>query len=202
MVKKVMLAVPTYENIAPQTFKSIYDLYKDDMVVDFEFVTGYDCARARNDIVDVFLRSTRKYDYLFMVDSDIILPKDALVNLMQIEDFSVNLGVYPRKDNPETTEIFKLGKYPEFPLKDRYDISEIKDSKTTRMEIKGGGFGCALIKRDIFYKIHYPWFRYKIYSDHCILSEDLYFCDQVRMNEGKIMCDTRVLCQHIGKKIY
>ena len=39
---KILVAVPTYETIAPETFKSIYDLAKADNEVNFEFVKGYD----------------------------------------------------------------------------------------------------------------------------------------------------------------
>ena len=46
---RILIAVPTFENILPDTFKSIYNLDKtEDMIVDFDFIRGYDCARARN----------------------------------------------------------------------------------------------------------------------------------------------------------
>ena len=49
---KVLIAVPTFENIMPDTFKAIYDLEKPEGVETlFEFVRGYDCAAARNRIV-------------------------------------------------------------------------------------------------------------------------------------------------------
>ena len=42
---RILIAVPTFENILPDTFKSIYNLEKtEDMIVDFDFVRGYDCA--------------------------------------------------------------------------------------------------------------------------------------------------------------
>ncbi len=41
---KVVIAVPTYENISPETFKSIYELDKSDLITSFIYVTGYDCA--------------------------------------------------------------------------------------------------------------------------------------------------------------
>ena len=40
----ILIAVPTFENIYPDTFKSIYDLDIEGHDVQFEFVRGYDCA--------------------------------------------------------------------------------------------------------------------------------------------------------------
>ena len=49
--KKILIAVPTFENIKPQCFKSIYGLKRPigyDLY--FDYVSGYDCAKARNQI--------------------------------------------------------------------------------------------------------------------------------------------------------
>ena len=77
---KILVAVPTFENITAETFKSIYDLDAHGHELSFEYVKGYDCARARNDIGKKTIEGG--YDYVLMVDSDIILPKDALKNLL------------------------------------------------------------------------------------------------------------------------
>ena len=71
-MKKILIAVPTFENIYPDTFKSIYDLDKGDNEVIFNFVRGYDCATARNNII---LEAKRiKADYVLMVDNDMVIP--------------------------------------------------------------------------------------------------------------------------------
>lgn len=49
---KILIAIPTFENIMLETFKSIYDLNDCGHELTFEFIKGYDCARARNDIVN------------------------------------------------------------------------------------------------------------------------------------------------------
>ena len=53
-MSKILIAIPTFENIMPETFKSIYDLDPCGNELSFEFVKGYDCARARSE----FCRST------------------------------------------------------------------------------------------------------------------------------------------------
>ena len=46
---KILIAVPTFETIEPEVFKSIYNL-KSEHELHFDFCKGYDCAVARNEI--------------------------------------------------------------------------------------------------------------------------------------------------------
>lgn len=194
----VLIAAPTFENISPDTFKSIYDLeIPKNVNTNFEFVRGYDCARARNKIVDIVLNN--EYDYVLMVDSDIILPKKTLIYAME-ESPDVLLGVYPRKNEPSKSEIFSDATYDYAPSS-RWNISELKHFPLYRIKIKGGGFGCAFVKSSVFNKIKSPYFNYITYDDGSFLSEDLYFCENVKNNGYDIYVDTRILCSHIGTKI-
>ena len=47
---RILVAVPTFETVMPETFKSIWDLDRAGHDVDFMCVKGYDCAKARNQI--------------------------------------------------------------------------------------------------------------------------------------------------------
>ena len=76
---RILVAVPTYENICPETFKSIYDLDKDGHQVDFEFVKGYDCPTARNNIAKKAIEGgydfTKPYTYNTLPNNDRIVVK-------------------------------------------------------------------------------------------------------------------------------
>ena len=134
------------------------------------------------------------FDYVLMVDSDVILPADTL-ELMCSDPVDVLLGVYPRKNTVTgQTEIFKLG-YFNFSDENNLNLSEIKEPG--RMDIKGGGLGCALIKVSIFEALPKPWFHYKIYPNGGVLSEDNYFCCLAAEKGFKIQADTRVRCKHL-----
>lgn len=194
----ILIAVPTFENISPDTFRSIYNLeVPENVKTCFEFVRGYDCARARNKIINIALDN--EYDYILMVDSDIVLPKKTLVYAIEGNPDFI-LGVYPRKSEPTKTEIFNDTKY-DFAPSSRWSISELKNFPSTRIEIKGGGFGCAFIKTSMLEKMKYPYFNYVNYEDGDFLSEDLYFCVNAKNNGFKIYVDTRILCSHINKTI-
>ena len=189
---KILIAVPTYETICPETFRSIYNLKKGDHDVTFDFVKGYDCAKARNDIGRRTLDGG--YDAVLMVDSDIILPEDALVHLTEIRS-DITLGCYPHghKQSHEV-ELFRVGS-KNYEKRYTYDTMPKQD----RLIVKGGGMGCALIRADVFKKIPYPWFQYVNYANEKHLSEDLYFCSAANMHHLRIEADTRVRCGHLQK---
>ena len=86
---KILVAVPTFETIYPDTYKSIWDMDKGGHEVLFDSVRGYDVATARNRIAQKSLDLNA--DYVLMVDNDVSLPKDALLLLLE-DAKEVNLG--------------------------------------------------------------------------------------------------------------
>lgn len=209
---KILIAVPTFENIYPDTYKSIWDLDKGGHEIAFEFVRGYDCATARNRIAQRALDLDT--DYVLMVDNDVVLPKDALLNLLDNAK-DVCLGYYAHRD---TDNIYR-GRtcvckrrmpdgtlYYNYPLESEYTAAELKElyeSGTYKQEIHGGGMGCALIRTEVFRKIKYPWYDWVNYKDsnRGMLSEDLYFCEQCKSNRIAIYTDSRVGCGHLLRHI-
>ena len=133
-------------------------------------------------------------DYVLMVDSDIILPSSTLVHMLE-QPVDICLGVYPRKNTATgQTEIFKKGFY-NFTDKNNLNASEIEEPG--RLDIKGGGLGCALINTEVFRKIPYPWFKYVQYDTGDVLSEDNYFCCIAADAGFSIQADTRIRCGHL-----
>lgn len=209
---KILIAVPTFESIYPDTFKSIYDVDKCGHDVYFEFVRGYDCATARNKIAQKSL--DMEVDYLLMVDNDVVIPHDAIENLTDdLKD--VCLGYYAHRgtDNKYSgrTCVCKLyddngGLYFNYPLESEYtaqEIFEMRDKGDHKVQIHGGGMGCAFIRTEVFKKIPYPWYDWVNYrNEHRgMLSEDLYFCEGCKAKNIPIYTDTRVNCGHILRHI-
>ena len=199
----ILIAVPTFETIYPDTFTSIYGLDTGDHAVLFDFVRGYDVATARNNIAQKALDAG--VDAVLMVDNDVIIPDDALMNLLE-DPVDVCLGFYAHrnKDNEYTgkTNLCKLG---EFNYTMQYTATELKalnQSGITKFQIHGGGMGCALIRTDVFRRIKYPWYDWVNYPDRGTLSEDLYFCEQCKAAKIPIYSDTRVGCGHIMRRAY
>ena len=142
---RILIAVPTFENIKPECFKSIYGLTRpEDCDLYFDYVRGYDCAKARNQIARNAMAGN--YDYVLMVDSDIQLRSD------------IALGWYYRKrTKSDQTIIYTFGK--DFNDDNCITGSTMINEVPRPIEVKGGGLGIALIKVDIFRNLPYPYFK-------------------------------------------
>ena len=207
---KILVAVPTFENIYPDTFKSIYDLDKAGNELDFQFVRGYDCATARNKIAQMAVDG--HYDYVLMVDNDVVIPKDALKNFLD-DQKDVCLGYYAHRgaDNlyHGRTCVCRLydengTAYYNYPLESEYtsdELNELKGKGEYKVKIHGGGMGCAFIKTDVFNKVRYPWYDWVNYRHRGMLSEDLYFCENCKKIGIPIYTDTRMACGHIFRRV-
>jgi len=209
---KILIAVPTFETIYPDTFQSIYNLDPGEHDLAFEFVRGYDCATARNRIAQI--AQDRCADYVLMVDNDVVLPEDALLNLTDnLKD--VCLGYYAHRDTDNLyrgrTCVCKLyqpdgRKYFNYPLESEYTAAELIDLKENgeyKVQIHGGGMGCAFIRTEVFRRVPYPWYDWVNYADkhRGMLSEDLYFCEKCKAAGIPIFTDSRVGCGHMLRHV-
>ena len=193
---KILIAVPTFETILPETFKSIYDLEKGEHEVIFDFIRGYDCATARNKIAKKGLEL--QTDYILTIDNDVTIPSDSLMRFLE-DPKEVCLGCYPQRNaQNEYSGYICLYHTGEYDYTKKFHITEIEEKK---FRVHGGGMGCAFIKTDIFNKLKYPWFYWKNYKDGSSLSEDLYFCQQCNDAGIEIYADGRIKCGHQFRKI-
>lgn len=155
------------------------------------------------------------YDYLMMVDSDVTVPKDALVNLMSHGVECVS-GYYMHRnaDNKpcDRTCVCKVYSpsgtpYFNYPLESEYtkdELAALRDADNGYLvEIHGGGMGCVLVNVNVFERLKYPWFDWVNYDDdnRGMLSEDLYFCEKLRKAHIKRHVDSRVACGHLLRRI-
>lgn len=209
---KVLIAVPTFETIYPDTYKSIWDMDKNGCEVLFEFIRGYDVATARNKIAQRAMDLGT--DYVLMVDNDVVLPRDIL-EIMLGEETDVVLGYYAHRDTDNiyrgSTCVCKLYQedgtpYFNYPLESEYtaiELQELSETGEWRVQIHGGGMGCAFIKTSVFRRLNYPWYDWVNYADdnRGMLSEDLFFCERCREAGIKIYTDTRAACGHMLRHI-
>lgn len=207
---KILIAVPTFETIYPDTFKSIYDLDDCGHELYFEYVRGYDCATARNNIVKLAL--DMGVDYVLMVDNDVILPKDTIKNLLD-DAKDVCLGYYAHrgKDNLYSGRscVCKLKDengvaYYNYPMESEYTAEELRallDAGEHKVQIHGGGSGCAFVKTDVYRKLEFPWYKWVVYRSGGMLSEDLHFCEACKKHGIPVYTDTRVSCGHIFRYV-
>lgn len=192
-VKKILIAIPTARYIEPDTFKSIYDLeVPDGYKTEYQHFYGYNVDQVRNLIADWIVN--KDYDYLFSVDHDIVFKPDTLKKLLYHDKDIVSGLYYQRIPGKEILEIYKDAGF------DGVAHIEKNDIVSDFMEIKACGFGCVLVKKEVFNKTDLPHFYYKSAIDHKnTISEDIYFCQNARECGFKLYADTTIQCEHIGE---
>lgn len=195
-MKRILLAIPTMRYIEAETFKSLWNLevpngYELELKI---FNNCDDISQTRNLIAEL----AKNYDYLLSVDSDIIVPKFALKNMIAANRDIIS-GLYiQRIPNTHTLEVYMntpgegCENIPYRLIKDRGIV-----------EIAACGMGIALINCEVFRKLDYPYFHYhsSINIENTI-SEDVYFCQKATKAGFKIWADTSIKCKHIGQKYF
>lgn len=191
-VKNILIAIPTAKYIEPETFKSIYSLeVPEGYKTHFQYFYGYRIDQIRNLIAEWMVKGP--YDYLFSVDSDISFAPDTLKKLLE-HDKSIVSGVYrQRKEHDLIIEVYG----PNGNLK----WEDIADKGLVAAE--GCGFGCVLVKRQVFVDIGYPQFEYHSAIDHAhTISEDVDFCRKAKAKGHGTYIDTSILCGHHGSTTF
>ena len=191
--KRILIGIPTAKNIEVDTFKSIYDLeIPAGYTATFQYFYGYNIDQVRNLIAHWVVNTP--FDYLFSVDSDIAFPPDTLAKLLAHDRDAVS-GLYiQRKPGQHILEV-----YEDNGQGGAVNIDYARLKNRGLVEITGAGFGCILVKRQVFETIGYPQFKYHSAIDHAdTISEDVFFCRRARECGFKIWADTSIKCRHIG----
>lgn len=189
----VLICVPTYESIATETYKSLWELEECGHELMFDTVKGHDCALARIRACEMAQRYG--VEWLLMVDSDNVLPRDSLANMLS-HDMDVVLGYYQWKiKGPGETCLWKQGGWAE-----RYTAGELhalEDRGIDLVQVEGGGMGCCLVRTAVLDLLPRPWFRWDVSPDGVETGEDIYFFNACRKAGVAVFADTRVACGHV-----
>jgi FkbM family methyltransferase len=188
--KKILIAIPCKNDIEADTFKSIYDLeVPEGYETEFQYFYGYAVDQVRNLIAHWVVNA---YDYLLAIDHDVVFPSDTLKKMLA-HDKPLVSGVYRQRLEPPMIELYDMNMQ-------RMSISQLTGSLQT---IGGCGFGCVLVKKEVFAAIQYPWFVYHQSLNHNnTFSEDLDFCRKARDKGFDLYADTSILCKHIGQRVF
>lgn len=195
---RVCIGIPMSEYVHRSFFQSMLFRMEEwaqifDIVPAIEFIIPVD--EARNRIVKAAM--SNECDYIFFVDSDVIIQPEQLEKLISWNKDAIT-GVYYMRVLPYYSLIRKK-------TADKlYTPIEPEPNSTRLIKIDGAGFGCFLVKTSVFKKIEYPWFQFKYYQREGVwghLGEDLYFCEQLQNANIEIYCDPTVKCTHVGTDV-
>lgn len=174
---------------------------------------GIGVAEARNDIVRV--AQDQQMDQLLFIDTDMTFPPNVYEVLsghlkngyLQDEGYgrgSVPIEVvgcnYSRRDGTGISVAMGM------------DGKRLSSEKKGLIEVKGMGAGMLLIDMKVFETIDKPYFCDLTLTEKVdnpnpmsrILSEDFFFCNQVRSKGTEVYCDTDLSMEigHVGSTIF
>ena len=136
-------------------------------------------------------------DYLMFLDSDQLIESDCINRMAKHLDNGEDIvtTLIFRKDPPYEPCIFaRQEELPNRQIALQYYDVESQDL-TKPFYVESCGFGCTMMKLDIFKNISEPWFLPRPYT-----GEDLSFMWEARQKGYKVLCDPTIEVGHIGFK--
>jgi hypothetical protein len=188
--QNILIATPTHGGIHERTAawrEAVSDnkaRFKSQSIIAQGRPTDY----IRNGIVSLFLKTD--CTHLFFLDADIEPPLDAIERLLAL-DVPLASGCYP--------VLMQQGLRWTLANKDsdnKYRLIEHLPSADRPFTVAACGAGCLLIRRDIFDKIKWPWFRWVEREDGTQESEDIFFFRNCNEQGFFVTVDPFVLCNH------
>lgn len=149
--------------------------------------------QAENGLVEDFLDDST-LTHLFMTESDMILPPDCLVKLLEL-DKPVASGIYFLRNGRGQPCLFqKVLTSRENP----YVFSPVTAFPTTvPFRVDHPGLGCVLFKREVFAKLDYPYFDLAAKK----YGSDMYFFSKVKWADIEVWAHPGVRCDQIDYKV-
>lgn len=155
----------------------------------------YGVAQARNNLVQQAIDGG--YDKLLMVDSDMIVPEDAIIHLLD-PDVPIVTGCARYKNDSMRAPLFRYTQ--DSTGSDAWKWDEIP---LGRFAIRSGGVACAMIDVEMLRRqIRRPWFIWEERANGTYVGEDIHFYEELQQAGITPYADGRVKCGHIGRKTY
>lgn len=167
-------------------------------------------VRCRNRIFSYAVE--KGYDYVLMMDSDVIPPVNIIERLL-VHEKDIVSGLYRGLFNVDNRQEFKsvawkcLSEEEWDEVGDQLMSDIVKGREDIRRnltdeEISSGELqeviipscGCMLVSRDIFSKFKYGMLEV---PGNINTGDDIYFCRKVRKAGIKLYCDTSLKCEHL-----
>lgn len=192
----ILIGIPSKDSIQIETAISIANLDWDGHNVTYAHADGmgvYGVAQARNRIVQKAIDGG--YDKVFMIDSDMIVPQDAIIHLLD-PDVPIVTGCARYKNDSRRVPLFKHTQ--DSTGTDEWLWDDIPEG---RFRIRSGGVACAMIDVDVFKGMRKPWFIWEE-RENGYVGEDIGFYERLKDMGVPLYADGRVRCGHIGRKTY
>ena len=194
-MKKILIAIPCMDQVPALFCLSLASLQK---IYECHITgkIGSLIHMSRNDIATTAMRDG--YDYVFWLDSDMVFRPDTLIRMVQTlesNDLDFLTGLYFRRVPMYTPVLFDE---LDFDGK-KCNWTEFKTLPTELFEVGGCGFGCVLMKTDVFFDVCGRF--HEMFEPIGWNGEDIAFCWRARKCGYKIWCDPSIICGHVGYSV-
>lgn len=136
-------------------------------------------------------------DFVLWLDSDMVFEPDTLKKMLAVleahPEIDILTGLYFRRTKPYTPVIYDKLDIDE---QDRCTYTEFKDIPEGLFEVGGCGFGCVLMRSEVFLDVQSKYGQ--MFAPIGRTGEDLAFCWRARSCGCKIYCDPSIECGHVG----
>lgn len=207
---KILIGLPTDNNLKSDFVSSLigllfhtYKHYNYEIHFETYFISGVRTDKNRNMIVDKFINEN--FDYLLFLDTDMIYPKETLVNYIESGKELMG-GIYYKRSNPHYPVVYTFSDNPDIP----FNAIDPLDFESGRIvEVDGIGTGGMFIAKSVFIKLKEagldPYFKYGDnyhlpYKTANQTTHDLVFCKKCREIGIQIYVHTDNKFKHITER--
>ena len=192
---KILIAVPCMDQV-PFTFAQSLSTLEKIGECKLAMKSGSLIYTSRNSLAMMAIQMDA--DFVFWLDSDMVFKSDTLVRMMDTlkkNDLDILSGLYFRRVPPYSPVLFdKLEQNGE-----NTEFSEFKTVPEGLFEVGGCGFGCVLMKTDVFFDVQSKFGN--MFAPRGNNGEDVAFCIRARECGYKIYCDPSIVCGHVGYSV-
>ena len=192
---KILIAVPCMDQV-PFTFAQSLSTLEKIGECKLAMKSGSLIYTSRNSLAMMAIQMDA--DFVFWLDSDMVFKSDTLIRMMDTlkkNDLDILTGLYFRRVPPYSPVLFDK-------LEQNGEITEFSEFKTVPeglFEVGGCGFGCVLMKTDVFFDVQSKFGN--MFAPRGNNGEDVAFCIRARECGYKIYCDPSIVCGHVGYSV-
>jgi hypothetical protein len=219
-VVRVLLGIPTKGNTDPEAYDNRLEMaihlgnlqtlshlgQKEYCGTKYDIPDGVEYQFSLSTIGDVFVAYAREqmartvvnneFDYLFMIDDDMIAPPDLFEKLIK-HDVDIIAPLAFMRFFPHKPVIYNIAEGYDNIRKQHYYQNYVVERypKKQLVECDAVGFGAVLINAKCFKKMKQPWMMVMSGA-----GEDIHFCHCARKAGFKVYMDTSVQLAHLGAR--
>ncbi len=199
-MRKILIAVPCMDQLPAQFAHSLATLTSygiEDTQISIWFNLGSLIYTSRDQIAKKALLD--EADLVMWFDSDMVFNTDTMKKMLEHIENGADMvtGIYYRRTPPFTPVAFKTMELNEEGT--AFDWTEFDEIPSGLFEVGACGFGCVLMKTEIFVSVFAKFGQMFTPIANC--GEDIAFCWRARQCGYKILADPSIGLGHVGHTI-